>query len=157
MAQAFPASQFHGFDTHAESVTEAQKIAAEAGVAKRVTFATARAENYPGKGYDLICFFDCLHDMGDPVAAATHAAKAIAKDGTVMLVEPFANDQVEDNISTVGAAVLRGLDHDLLRACDLGRRASSCSARRPAKRGWRIFSAKPASRASAAPWRRRST
>jgi SAM-dependent methyltransferase len=102
MAKAFPASQFHGFDTHAESVTEAQKIAAESGVAKRVTFATARAENYPGKDYDLICFFDCLHDMGDPVAAATHAAKAIAKDGTVMLVEPFANDQVEDNISTVG-------------------------------------------------------
>ena len=101
MAQAFPASQFHGFDTHPESVAEAHKVAAEAGVAQRATFATARADNYPGKGYDLICFFDCLHDMGDPVAAATHAANAIARDGTVMLVEPFANDRVEDNISPV--------------------------------------------------------
>ena len=101
MAQAFPASQFHGFDAHLESLAEAQEIAAAAGVAKRVTFANARAENFPGTNYDLICFFDCLHDMGDPVAAATHAAKAIARDGTVMLVEPFANDHVEDNISPV--------------------------------------------------------
>ncbi len=102
MAQAFPASTFHGFDAHGKSVAEAQKVATEAGVAKRVTFAPARADDYPGKDYDLICFFDCLHDMGDPVAAAAHAARAIAKDGTVMLVEPFANNQVEDNISPVG-------------------------------------------------------
>jgi SAM-dependent methyltransferase len=101
MAEAFPASQFRGFDAHPESVTEAQRIAAEAGVAQRAAFATGRADNYPGKGYDLICFFDCLHDMGDPVAAAAHAANAIARDGTVMLVEPFANDRVEDNISPV--------------------------------------------------------
>ena len=101
MAEAFPASQFHGFDTHRESLAEAQKIAAGAGVAQRATFATAGADNYSGKGYDLICFFDCLHDMGDPVAAAAHAAKAIAPNGTVMLVEPFANDRVEDNISPV--------------------------------------------------------
>ncbi len=101
MAQAFPASRFHGFDAHRESVAEAQKVAAAAGVSQRVSFATARADDYPGTGYDLICFFDCLHDMGDPVAAATHAAKAIARDGTVMLVEPFANDRVEDNISPV--------------------------------------------------------
>ena len=101
MAQAFPASQFRGFDTHRESVAEAQKVAAEASVAQQATFATARADNYPGTGYDLICFFDCLHDMGDPVAAAAYAAKAIAPDGTVMLVEPFANDRVEDNISPV--------------------------------------------------------
>jgi len=100
MAQAFPASKFNGFDTHQESITEAQKVAAEAGVAA-ATFATSRADAYPGTDYDLICFFDCLHDMGDPVAAATHAAKAIARGGTVMLVEPFANDQVEDNISPV--------------------------------------------------------
>ncbi|HEX6978916.1 MAG TPA: class I SAM-dependent methyltransferase [Alphaproteobacteria bacterium] len=101
MAQAFPASRFHGFDAHRESVVEAQKVAVAAGVSQRVSFATARADDYPGTGYDLICFFDCLHDMGDPVAAATHAAKAIARDGTVMLVEPFANDRVEDNISPV--------------------------------------------------------
>jgi SAM-dependent methyltransferase len=100
MAQAFPASQFRGFDTHPGSVAEAQRLAAEAGV-NQATFAVARADQYPGTGYDLICFFDCLHDMGDPVAAAAHAAKAIARDGTVMLVEPFANDRVEDNVSPV--------------------------------------------------------
>ena len=65
------------------------------------TVAMASAENYPGTGYDLICFFDCLHDMGDPLAAAEHAARSIAKDGTVMLVEPFANDNVGDNVSPV--------------------------------------------------------
>jgi SAM-dependent methyltransferase len=100
MAQAFPASHFHGFDIHAASVAEAERLAAEAGV-RRATFATAGADEYPGTGYDLICFFDCLHDMGDPIAAAAHAAKAIARDGTVMLVEPFANDRVEDNVSPV--------------------------------------------------------
>ncbi|MDK1386246.1 class I SAM-dependent methyltransferase [Sinorhizobium sp. 8-89] len=101
MAKAFPASRFHGFDTHPESVIEARKVAAEAGVSDRVTFAAARADSYPGANYDLICFFDCLHDMGDPVAAAAHTAKAVAGEGTVMLVEPFANDRVEDNISPV--------------------------------------------------------
>ncbi|WP_011579966.1 MULTISPECIES: class I SAM-dependent methyltransferase [Chelativorans] len=102
MAKAFPASRFHGFDTHEESIREARELAAEAGLSKQTTFTAARADNYPANGYDLICFFDALHDMGDPVAAATHAAKALAPDGTVMLVEPFANDRVEDNISPVG-------------------------------------------------------
>ncbi|MGF7162623.1 2-polyprenyl-3-methyl-5-hydroxy-6-metoxy-1,4-benzoquinol methylase [Rhodoligotrophos appendicifer] len=102
MAKAFPKSTFHGFDTHEKSVQEARKVASEAGVSDRATFSTARAENYRGTGYDLICFFDCLHDMGNPVAAATHAAKALARDGTVMLVEPFANDRLEDNISPIG-------------------------------------------------------
>jgi ubiquinone/menaquinone biosynthesis C-methylase UbiE len=101
MAQAFPASRFHGFDTHRVSLDEGRKIAAEAGVTGRVAFETARAENYPGNGYDLICFFDCLHDMGDPLAAARHAARTLAPNGTVMLVEPFANDRVDDNISPV--------------------------------------------------------
>ncbi|AFL50836.1 SAM-dependent methyltransferase [Sinorhizobium fredii] len=101
MAEAFPASEFRGFDNHLESVAEAWKIAALAGVADRASFATARADGYSATGYDLICFFDCLHDMGDPVAAAAHAARAIAPGGTVMLVEPFANDRVEDNVSPV--------------------------------------------------------
>ncbi|TDX83883.1 methyltransferase family protein [Neorhizobium sp. R1-B] len=101
MAEAFPASRFRGFDTHHKSVLEARKIAADAGVADRATFEQARAEDYPGAGYDLICFFDCLHDMGDPLAAAKHAARMLAPGGTVMLVEPFANDRVEDNISPV--------------------------------------------------------
>ena len=100
MAEAFPQSHFRGFDTHPGSIAEAQRIAAEAGV-DQVTFDTAKADDYPGTGYDLICFFDCLHDMGDPVAAAAHAARALAPDGTVMLIEPFANDRVEDNISPV--------------------------------------------------------
>lgn len=101
MAEAFPASRFRGFDTHQTSVLEARKIAADAGVTDRVTFEQARAQDYPGAGYDLICFFDCLHDMGDPLAAAKHAARMLAPGGTVMLVEPFANDRMEDNISPV--------------------------------------------------------
>ena len=101
MAKAFPNSTFRGFDSHEASVAEARAIAEQDGIADRTTFALARADNYPGSGYDLICFFDCLHDMGDPVAAAAWAAKALAPDGTVMLAEPFANDRVEDNISPV--------------------------------------------------------
>jgi SAM-dependent methyltransferase len=100
MAQAFPQSRFHGFDAHPASIDEARRNAADAGVAARVAFDVARAVDYPG-GYDLICFFDCLHDMGDPIAAARHAAEVLAPDGTVMLVEPFANDRVEDNLSPV--------------------------------------------------------
>lgn len=101
MAEAFPRSRFHGFDTHAASITEARRLADEAGLGKRVTFEVSRAADYPGKNYGLICFFDALHDMGDPDAVARHAASALASDGTVMLVEPFANDRVEDNISPV--------------------------------------------------------
>ncbi|MDV3239034.1 MAG: class I SAM-dependent methyltransferase [Gammaproteobacteria bacterium] len=101
MAEAFPNSRFHGFDVHAASVDEARRNAKQAGVAERVSFDLARAADYPGRGYDLICFFDCLHDMGDPLAAAQHAFDALAPDGTVMLVEPFANDRVEDNRSAV--------------------------------------------------------
>jgi SAM-dependent methyltransferase len=101
MAQAFPRSRFHGFDVHPASIDEAKRNAAEAGVAERVAFDVARASDYPGKDYGLICFFDCLHDMGDPLAAARHAAEVLAPDGTVMLVEPYANDRVEDNVSPV--------------------------------------------------------
>jgi SAM-dependent methyltransferase len=101
MAEAFPNSRFYGFDGHEESISEARVAAQAAGVAERTTFQAARADDYPGQGYGLICFFDCLHDMGDPVGAARHAAKALAPDGTVMLVEPFANDRVENNISPV--------------------------------------------------------
>jgi SAM-dependent methyltransferase len=102
MAQAFPNSRFFGFDTHAESIAAAQQHAAAAGVAQRAQFATARAVDYPDHRYGLICFFDTLHDLGDPVAAARHAAEVLAPGGTVLLVEPFANDRVEDNLSPVG-------------------------------------------------------
>jgi SAM-dependent methyltransferase len=101
MAEAFPRSRFFGFDVHEASIEQARRNAAQAGVASRVTFDCARASDYGGRDYGLICFFDCLHDMGDPVAAARHAAEALAPGGTVMLVEPFANDRVEDNISPV--------------------------------------------------------
>lgn len=100
MAAAFPASRFFGFDTHPESVAAARRLAADAGL-DRVAFETAGAAGYPGEGYDLVCFFDCLHDLGDPVAAARHAARSLAPDGTVLLVEPFAGDRIEQNVSPV--------------------------------------------------------
>jgi 2-polyprenyl-3-methyl-5-hydroxy-6-metoxy-1,4-benzoquinol methylase len=102
MAKAFPRSRFWGFDAHAGSIEAARRHAEEAGVADRVTFAVAKADSYPAQGYDLICFFDCLHDMGKPVAAAEHARQALSPDGTVLLVEPFAGDKAEDNHNVVG-------------------------------------------------------
>jgi SAM-dependent methyltransferase len=101
MAEAFPRSRFFGFDVHHESVEAARRVAAAAGVSGRVTFDVARAGDYPGEDYGLICFFDCLHDLGDPVAAARHAREVLAPDGTVLVVEPFAADSVQDNISPV--------------------------------------------------------
>ena len=101
MAEAFKRSRFHGFDTHPDSVDEARRNAEDAGLAGRAGFEIARATDYPARNYGLICFFDCLHDMGDPLAAARHAAETLAPGGTVMLVEPFANDRVEDNLSPV--------------------------------------------------------
>jgi SAM-dependent methyltransferase len=102
MAQAFPASTFHGFDTHAASIETAQRRAAEAGVADRVDFMLSAADGYPGEGYDLVCFFDALHDMGDPAGAARHARHALAPDGTALIVEPYANDRIEENLNPVG-------------------------------------------------------
>lgn len=108
MAQAFPNSRFFGFDTHAESINAARRHAQAAGLSERAAFSTARAVDYPDQRYGLICFFDTLHDLGDPVAAARHAAEVLAPGGTVMLVEPFANDRVEDNLSPVGQLYYAG-------------------------------------------------
>lgn len=102
MAQAFPASTFVGFDYHAPSISTANQRAAEGGVAERVKFFEGSAKNYPGNDYDLVCYFDCLHDMGDPVGAARHAYQSLKPDGTVLLVEPYANDQLEHNSTPVG-------------------------------------------------------
>jgi SAM-dependent methyltransferase len=102
MAQAYPNSRFFGFDYHAPSITTAQQRAAEGGVTDRVTFAQATAKSYDGHDYDLVCFFDCLHDMGDPVGAARHAYQALKPDGTVLLVEPFAGDELQENSNPVG-------------------------------------------------------
>ena len=101
MAEAFPHSRFHGFDTHPASIDEARRLAAEAGLSGRVSFDVAKAGDFSGNDYGLICFFDCLHDMGDPVGAVRYAAAALARGGSVMLVEPFANDRVEQNVSPV--------------------------------------------------------
>lgn len=102
MAKAFPASRFHGFDTHAASIAAACRNADGAGVGERTVFGQARATDYPDGQYGLICFFDTLHDLGDPVAAARHAAHTLAPGGTVLLVEPFAHDRHEDNHGPVG-------------------------------------------------------
>ncbi len=102
MAKAFPKSTFFGFDFHAPSIATARKRASENGVAHRVSFEVANAKAYPIRGYDLICYFDCLHDMGDPVGAARHAHRSLSPDGTVLLVEPFAGDHLEQNSNPVG-------------------------------------------------------
>ncbi|NML18809.1 class I SAM-dependent methyltransferase [Azohydromonas caseinilytica] len=101
MAQAFPRSRFFGFDVHADSIAAARRNAAAAGVAGQASFAVARAVGYPNRHFGLICFFDCLHDMGDPVAAAQYAAEVLAPGGTVMLVEPFAPDRFDGQPDTV--------------------------------------------------------
>jgi 2-polyprenyl-3-methyl-5-hydroxy-6-metoxy-1,4-benzoquinol methylase len=102
MAQAFPNSEFFGFDYHEPSIQRAREAASEAGVDDRITFATAAAKEYPGTGYDLVTVFDCLHDMGDPVGASRHVLETLDSDGTWMIVEPFANDHVEENLNPVG-------------------------------------------------------
>ena len=102
MAKAYPAARFSGFDYHAESIEAARRAADQAGVGDRVTFEVAGAKEYPGAGYDLVCFFDCLHDMGDPVGACRHVLETLDEDGTMMLVEPRAGESVEDNLNPVG-------------------------------------------------------
>jgi SAM-dependent methyltransferase len=102
MAKAFPKSQFFGFDYHDKSIEAARESAARNGVGNRVTFEVAKAKDYRGKDYDFVAVFDCLHDMGDPIGAAGHVRQSLAKDGTWMIVEPFANDQLKDNLNPVG-------------------------------------------------------
>ena len=103
LAEEYPNSTFIGFDYHEPSIAAARKAASEAGVADRCTFELVSAKEYPGtEEYDLVAFFDCLHDMGDPVGAAVHVRKSLKPDGTWMIVEPFANDRLEDNLNPVG-------------------------------------------------------
>jgi SAM-dependent methyltransferase/transcriptional regulator with XRE-family HTH domain len=104
MAEAYPNSRFSGFDYHDESIRQAAKKAADAGVAGRVTFEVAAAADFSGTGYDLVTSFDSLHDMGDPVGAARHVLASLHPDGTWMIVEPAAGDRVEDNLNAVGRA-----------------------------------------------------
>ena len=102
LAQAYPASTIAGFDYHQASIDVARKRAAEAGVADRVRFEVASAQDFPGTGYDLVCIFDALHDMGDPPGAARHIRRALGPDGTWLLVEPMAGESLEDNVNPVG-------------------------------------------------------
>ena len=102
MAKAFPKSRFFGFDYHDKSIEGARESAKREGVADRVTFEVAKAKEYPGKNYDFVAVFDCLHDMGDPIGAAAHVLQSLSQDGTWMIVEPFANDQLKDNLNPVG-------------------------------------------------------
>ena len=102
MAQAYPKSTFVGFDYHDGSIKMAREAANKAGVGDRVKFEIAKAKDYPGKGFDLVAFFDCLHDMGDPEGAAKHVKESMTPDGAWMIVEPFAHDKLEDNLNPIG-------------------------------------------------------
>jgi ubiquinone/menaquinone biosynthesis C-methylase UbiE len=102
LADAYPKSTFHGSDYHEGSIEQARKRAAEAGVTDRVTFEVASAQTFEGHGFDLAATFDCLHDMGDPLGAARHIRSSLAPDGTWLIVEPAASDNLEDNFNPVG-------------------------------------------------------
>jgi ubiquinone/menaquinone biosynthesis C-methylase UbiE len=102
LASAYPKSAFQGSDYHQGSIDQARKRAAEAGVTDRVTFEVASAQTFEGHGYDLAATFDCLHDMGDPLGAARHIRASLAPDGTWLIVEPAASDNLEDNFNPVG-------------------------------------------------------
>ncbi|MGF1427717.1 class I SAM-dependent methyltransferase [Kitasatospora sp. LaBMicrA B282] len=106
MAKAYPNSRFHGFDFHRPSIERARELAAEQGLADRVDFDVATAQDFPGGGYDLITFFDCLHDMGDPGTALHHAEEALAQDGTCMIVEPNASGELLENVNPIGRALV---------------------------------------------------
>jgi 2-polyprenyl-3-methyl-5-hydroxy-6-metoxy-1,4-benzoquinol methylase len=103
MAQAYPNSTFIGYDYHAPSIAHARNAAKAAGLDDgRITFEQSTATDFPGSAYDFVAVFDCLHDMGDPVAASRHVCEALKSDGTWMIVEPYANDKLEDNLNPVG-------------------------------------------------------
>ncbi len=102
MAQAYPTSSFVGYDYHEPSIAHASSAAKQAGVADRVRFEVATAKTFPGRDYDLVTVFDCLHDMGDPVGASAHVRQSLRDDGSWMIVEPYAGDRLEDNLNPVG-------------------------------------------------------
>lgn len=125
MAKAFPKSEFFGFDYHDKSIEGARGSANREGMANRVTFKVAKAKDFPGNDYDFIAVFDCLHDMGDPVGAALHVRDALKKDGTWMIVEPFANDQMKDNLNPLGRAYY-GFSTLLCTPCSRSQEVAMC-------------------------------
>ena len=102
LGESYPSSRITGFDYHRPSIEQARKRATDAGLATRVSFEVAAAADFPGGEYDLVAIFDALHDMPDPLGAARHIREALTPDGTFLLVEPYANDNLEDNINPVG-------------------------------------------------------
>ena len=104
MAKHYPKSEFVGFDYHDKSIESAKQRAKDAGVSGRIRFEVAKAKDYPGKDYDFVTFFDCLHDMGDPAGASAHVRSTLKPDGSWMIVEPFAGDKLEDNLNPIGRA-----------------------------------------------------
>ena len=104
MAKHYPKSEFVGFDYHDKSIESAKQRAKDAGVSDRIRFEVAKAKDYPGKDYDFVTFFDCLHDMGDPAGASAHVRSTLKSDGSWMIVEPFAGDKLEDNLNPIGRA-----------------------------------------------------
>jgi 2-polyprenyl-3-methyl-5-hydroxy-6-metoxy-1,4-benzoquinol methylase len=102
MAKAFPNSEFIGYDFHPSSIEAARAHAAEAGVSANTRFEVANAKDFPGTDFDLVAFFDCLHDMGDPAGAAAHVRQSLKPNGSWMIVEPMAEDRLEDNLNPVG-------------------------------------------------------
>jgi len=104
MAQAYPKSHFTGFDYHQLSIAHAREAAQKAGLGEQLRFEVATAKDYPGLDYDMVTMFDCLHDMGDPVGASRHVKNSLKPDGAWMIVEPFANDSLENNLTPVGRA-----------------------------------------------------
>ena len=102
MAKAFPKSKFFGFDYHGPSIARAKAVAKAEGLDKNIMFQKASAQDFPAKSYDLVTIFDALHDMGDPVGAGKHIKKWLGPGGTWMIVEPFADDELEDNLTPIG-------------------------------------------------------
>lgn len=125
MAKAFPHSQFFGFDYHDESIQGAQQSAKKQQLSDNINFTVAKAKEYPGKDYDFVTVFDCLHDMGDPVGAARHVFESLQKDGTWMIVEPFANDDLKDNLNPVGR-VFYGFSTLLCTPCSRSQEVGLC-------------------------------
>jgi SAM-dependent methyltransferase len=102
MAKAYPMSQFVGYDYHEPSIEAARKASAAAGVSDRVRFVVASGTKFEEKNFDFVCCFDCVHDMGDPVRVLAHIRRSLKPNGTLMIVEPFANDRLEENLTPVG-------------------------------------------------------
>ena len=126
MAKTYPKSTFVGYDYHGESIRVARERAAAAGLAN-AQFEVSDAVSYAGKEFDVIAFFDCLHDMGDPVGVARHARQALKADGTAMIVEPFANDKVQDNLNPVGR-VMYGASSQICVPVSLARKGPALGA-----------------------------